>query len=570
MTSQIPARPAHLAGLFVARVAFAVLLPVACATGVMAQDPGPDRALVIANRTYTDAANITGAQNALTAARALQTAGFTVVSDSDLATGDIRARLSDLVAKGTGQGRLVILLSGHFAHSGSQSWFVGTDSRLPDLGGVDAVAVPVQTILDVAALQSGGAVVLLGTEARRLPLGIGLAPGLGDLDVPQGVTVISGDAGRIAEFAATSLASRGQSLPALLSGQGDLKAQGFLSALVPFRPATPDDPTLVTPEADAEAIFWQTVEAQATPEAYEAYLKRYPTGRFAEAAKSEAARIRAEPGRQARLVEDALTLSRDDRRSIQRALSLLDFDPRGIDGLFGSGSRTAIAAWQKQNGFEPTTYLTREQIAAMTAQADARAAQLEAEARARKAEQDRQDQQYWDQTGAKGDEPGLRAYMQRYPDGQFAQVATERLAAIEVASREQAAARDRTAWDTATATNTAGSYDEYLTAFPQGAFAAEARARLEAIKLEAAESDDRARWQATEDQLSLSPMALRLIETRLEQLDFPPGPADGTFDDQTRSAIRRFQAARNLEVTGYLDQRTMVSLLADGVLKLGD
>lgn len=529
-----------------------------------------DRALVIANRAYADAANITGAERALTAARALQTAGFTVVSASDLGTGDIRARLSDLVAKGTGQGRLVILLAGHFAHSGSQSWFVGTDSRLPDLGAIDAVAVPVQTILDIAALQSGGAVVLLGTEARRLPLGIGLQPGLGDLNVPQGVTVISGDAARIADFAASSLPTRGQSLPALLSGQGDLTARGFLSAMVPFRPANPDDPALVTPDADAEAIFWQSVESQATPEAYDAYLNRYPTGRFAEAAKAEAARIRAEPGRQARLVEDALSLSRDERRSVQRALSLLDFDPRGIDGLFGTGSRTAIAGWQRKNGFEPTTYLTRDQIAAMTTQGDARAAQLETEAKARKAEQDREDQLYWNQTGSAGDEPGLRAYMQRYPDGLFAQVAKERLAAIEAAARAQAAARDRSAWDAATATNTAGSYDEYLTAFPQGAFAAEAQSRLDAIRDAAAESDDRARWQATEDQLALSPMAVRLIVTRLEQLDFRPGPAEGPLSDENRSALRRFQAARNLEVTGYLDQRTMVSLLADGVLKLGD
>lgn len=188
----------------------------------------------------------------------------------------------------------------------------------------------------------------------------------------------------------------------------------------------------------------------------------------------------------------------------------------------------------------------------------------------RKADQERQDQAYWDQTGAKGDEAGLRAYVKRYPDGQFADLAGQRLAAIEAAARDQAAARDRGEWDRATGRNTEAAYTEYLMALPDGAFAEEAKSRIEMLQLQAAEGDDRARWQQVEDGLLLSPMARRLIEARLEALDFGPGPADGVFDDQTRRAIRRFQAARDLASTGYLDQQTMVSLLADGVLKLGE
>lgn len=529
-----------------------------------------DRALVVANRTYADAANITGADSALLAARALQTAGFSVVSASDIGVSDLRERLSQLVAQGTGEGRLVILLSGHFAHSGSQTWFVGTDSRLPDVAAISGVALPLDTVLDVAALQPGGAVVLLGTEARRLPLGIGLAPGIGPVQVPQGVTLISGDAARIADFAARNLPARGQSLPAMLAGAGDLRAEGFLSPLFAFRPADAADPSSLPPGPDAETIFWQSSQSQATPEAYDAYLKRYPQGRFADSARAEAARIRAEPGRQARLVEDALALTRDDRRGVQRALSLVGFDPKGIDGLFGTGSRTAIAAWQKKNGHEPSTYLTREQIVALLGQADTRAAQLEAEAATRRAEQERQDQLYWNQTGAAGDEAGLRAYLAKYPDGSFADLAGQRLAAIEAASREQAAARDRSAWDAATAANSEAGYTQYLVAFPEGAFAGEAKSRIAGLQADAAQDDDRALWQAGEEALLLSPMARSLIETRLEQLEFRPGPADGAFDDQTRRAIRRFQSARDLPQTGYLDQQTMVSLLADGVLRLGE
>ncbi|HEX9858646.1 MAG TPA: peptidoglycan-binding domain-containing protein, partial [Paracoccaceae bacterium] len=76
--------------------------------------------------------------------------------------------------------------------------------------------------------------------------------------------------------------------------------------------------------------------------------------------------------------------------------------------------------------------------------------------------------------------------------------------------------------------------------------------------------------KAAEAALGLSPMARQLVESRLASLEFNPGPADGTFDDTTRRAIRRFQRARGLPVTGYVTQETMVALMSGGVLKLGE
>ena len=79
-----------------------------------------------------------------------------------------------------------------------------------------------------------------------------------------------------------------------------------------------------------------------------------------------------------------------------------------------------------------------------------------------------------------------------------------------------------------------------------------------------------ARWQAAEEGLGLNAAARRLVEQRLDQLDMRPGDLDGTFDAKTRRAIRRFQEARNMEATGYLDQTTTVALLAGAVLRLGN
>jgi peptidoglycan hydrolase-like protein with peptidoglycan-binding domain len=52
-----------------------------------------------------------------------------------------------------------------------------------------------------------------------------------------------------------------------------------------------------------------------------------------------------------------------------------------------------------------------------------------------------------------------------------------------------------------------------------------------------------------------------LVETKLQSLGYDLR-ADGQADRDTRRALRRFQADRGLPVTGYVDQTTMVRLLA--------
>ena len=42
------------------------------------------------------------------------------------------------------------------------------------------------------------------------------------------------------------------------------------------------------------------------------------------------------------------------------------------------------------------------------------------------------------------------------------------------------------------------------------------------------------------------------------QLGVDPGAPDGTFDSETRQAIRIYQRDQGLQPTGYLDQETVV------------
>jgi hypothetical protein len=215
-----------------------------------------------------------------------------------------------------------------------------------------------------------------------------------------------------------------------------------------------------------------------------------------------------------------------------------------------------------------TTFLDRDQIHRLAQQAARRAAELEAEARARQAEQERQDRAYWRDSGAGRDEAGLRAYLDRFPDGIFSGIARERIEAIEAERRAQAQARDRAAWDAAVAEDSVQAYRQYLAEFPRGAFVQQATVRIEELSRPPRPDADLEAARAQEAALQLPRITRVLIEQRLAFLGFDPGMIDGEFDRDARRAIRQYQRANGLPATGYLTQQAVARLLAGGLLRL--
>lgn len=67
-----------------------------------------------------------------------------------------------------------------------------------------------------------------------------------------------------------------------------------------------------------------------------------------------------------------LGLTRTQRVQIQRDLVALGYDTKGADGLFGTGTREAIGAWQRNTGQRATGYINAAQIKLLTANAEAR------------------------------------------------------------------------------------------------------------------------------------------------------------------------------------------------------
>ncbi|MCU0908086.1 MAG: peptidoglycan-binding protein [Rhodobacteraceae bacterium] len=540
--------------------------------GLLAGPAAADVALLVGNGDYGRAGSVRGAAEVVAAEASLRAAGFEVIAVRDGRASDLSAALQRFAAAAQGDERVIAVLAGRFAHSATDTWLLPLDAGGSGLGAMGQ-ALPVSAVLAVLSAAPGQAVLVLGGAEAGAALAPFLRDGIGAVAAPQGVAVVTGAPAAASGLVRDTLARPGGDVVAAVARDRALRLSGYAPrrlVLVPAgtaQPAPAPAPAPV-PAPTVEQDYWRATRDLDTAAAYDSYLRRYPAGAFAAEARARLAALAAPPATLAETAEAALALSRDARRAIQRDLSLLGHNTRGIDGIFGPGTRAAITQWQQANGIVPATgFLTAEHVARIAAQAELRAAQLEAEAEARRQEQERLDRAFWDETGARGDEAGLRAYLRRFPDGLFAELAAERIAVFDADRAAQAAGQDRAAWDAARGANTVEAYRGYLQAFPQGTFAEQARARIDALTAAPAQSAAEAQAAAAEAALGLNAVTRRLVESRLDALDLRPGLVDGVFDDDTRRGIRRYQTARALPVTGYLDQDTVVRLLADSLFR---
>jgi peptidoglycan hydrolase-like protein with peptidoglycan-binding domain len=543
------------------------LIPLAialCAAGAAREDT----ALLIANDSYAEAQDLRRAADLLRLEAPLDAAGFEVIVVENGPAEALRAAVSALV-EAEETDRVLIALAGHVVRSQHGTWLLGTDADAPDLGTVGAFGVSLDVLLEIAGRAPGQAVVLLGQEARRIELGAGLSRGIAPIDAPQGVTVLVGAPEDLAGFAQGVLLRPGADLAAAVAGADELRSHGFLSSALPFLPeeANAANPEEAGGPSEEESALWAAVQELNTAGAFRAYLQQFPQGAFAEEARRRADALEAEaadPQAQAEAAEAALGLSRTQRQQIQRDLTILDYNTRGIDGIFGPGTRGAIRGWQESRGLDATGFLTGPQIAVLREAAAQRAVELEEEARIAREAEERADRAFWQATGQGRDEAALRAYLSRYPEGLFAEVARERLAEIEADRLEEAQAEERALWEEVRDLDTIDAYRRYLDAYPRGLFVAEAEARITVLQTGLTQQE-LAQAEAREAALNLNGQMRVLVEQRLAALGFETGRVDGTFDAQTRIAIRGYQRSRGVTATGYLDQITVVRLLADAI-----
>ncbi len=562
-------------------------------SGTMAMAEGD--ALLIGNSSYDRFQTIFGASRVVAAADPLRDLGFDVTEVRDANENGMMLAFDNFVDGLDGSDRpVVIVLAGVFAHGPAGAYLLPVREAGTDVppSRILTRAFPLDAALSVLAQYPGRAFLVLGENPEDVDFGPYLEAGPGEFDIPQGVSVVRGPAPDIAAYTLREMTRVGARLDSgtrrfELDVSGYNPAGHVVIGRADAQLAEGDGDgdggggrgngggvelggvTIVTDAEAARAAddaAWRLAQQADSAEGYRTYLSGFPDGVRASAAKQRLAAIQGEPFYRERRAEEALQLSRQARREIQRDLNILGFNTRGIDGIFGPGTRSAVKGWQERTGGNGSGYLDNVQIARLDAQARQRTTELEEEARQRQLELERRDRAAWDSAVNRNTEDAYRTYLRDYEDGLYADTARTRLQGFEETRAEQAAAQDREAWQLARSANTAAAYRRYLQDQPRGAFAADARDRIAALERADSEEQDDARAQAQEQALGLNPVAKRLAEARLRQLNLNPGNVDGRFDGKTRGAIRRYQRARNLNVTGYLDQDTVVRLLADGII----
>lgn len=545
-----------------------VVVMVLGAAVLASETSAQDRALIVTNEFYQNQPRLRGARVVGELDRDLRAAGFAVRQVSNTRTNVTESEAADLWEWLDQADKLIIVVSGHVVSVGGQPWLLHTDAGSPNAFTIGQSAMPLQPLFSFAAQRQGDAVIALADDDSALKLGDGVTKGYRPDVIPQGVTVLTGSPVQVAGFISNELLKPGRSLAESVKQLPDgLRVSGYIPLSRGFIAAE----TVVVTQAPREdpdtqeRAYWQRVRTQDSQIGYDRYLSRYPNGLFAAEARRRSAEFDITPQERARQDEEALGLTRDQKRAIQRNLTLIGFDTQGVDGIFGRLTRSAISEWQRAIGAPVTAFLNAAQIKRIETAATERADELRHEAEQKRLEEERRDRQFWNDTGADGTEDGLRRYLRRYPDGVFAEQAQQGLDEIERERRRQSRKAERDAWDRAVMQGTVESYQEYLETYPDGQFQQEARARIERLGNPETPAEEIAAAKQEEDRMGLNGFTRRLIEAQLSREQLEPGLVDGRFTDDTRRALRRFQRANSLPVTGYVSRSTVVRLMAGAI-----
>ncbi|PZX16594.1 putative peptidoglycan binding protein [Palleronia aestuarii] len=520
-------------------------------------------ALVVANGTYADGSQIDGVDAIVAAASAFAGSDVDLEVVEDATRPAITEALGRFAEKPAELETRLVILAGKFVRTGRETYLLAQGAEVGDVWGAVRGGVPVSEVLDfLSGGASQGVLFLASPQGEAEEIAPGLMGGIAMLDIPADVTVIRGAPERIAALMPEVLRPGSALAQRIRAGtaQGDISddTEPTVSA---------DDLTDGDPTADEiEEAFWRLTEVQDDAAGYRAYLDRYGDGPHAREAQARLAAL-ADTADGPRLREAALGLDPAARRAVQRNLVLLGDGTGGVDGIFGPGTRTAIRSWQSANDLPPTGFLDSDQIATLEAQSASRAADLEAEEQGRLEAERQEEAAYWRETGEGRDIDGLEAFLERYPQGRYAAKARERLSDLRDAriDTDGMSKEEQDMWQAARDAGTIAAYEAYANAYPRGRYANRVRQELAALRLASNAPPGDSDAAAAEAELGLTPLTRRAVEDRLVALDLAPGAVDGTFDAETRDALRRYQEGLGVPVTGYLDAGTARRLLTDSV-----
>ncbi|WP_346911511.1 caspase family protein [uncultured Roseibium sp.] len=411
-------------------------------------------ALVIGNSEYANTVVLPNPVNDATAmATKLRNLGFDVVAGYDLDLRNMRKTVGQFARSAKGADIALLFYAGHGMQIGGQNYLVPVDASLQDETDLDFETMPMDFILrqmtndvkvqlvfldacrdnplarslarrmspsrsatvgqglaEIKLIETGGSGsviafstspgdVALDGDGQNSPFTTAL---LKHIDEPNAsiqtvMTRVTGDvyseterrqrpwvnASLIGEVFLNKTAS--QQVASLEQGTTGTQTSGSTAAVAPSGPSN------AALAWEREKAVWDAAEGTGSKAAYEAYLRAYPTGTFAEIAREKITTITRSAETTPKVASvpqnDGPQVSADDRqlagteateaqlgwgrsarREAQARLNLAGFNTGNPDGVHGPMTRRAINAWQTANDFVPTGYFTAPQYQLLTSQ----------------------------------------------------------------------------------------------------------------------------------------------------------------------------------------------------------
>lgn len=585
-------------------------------------------ALVIGNANYAHAPRALSAERDVEAvADALGAAGYDVTFGLDLNRVEMRAVMDQFAANIADADEIVIYYTGHAVRMSGRTFLAPTDFNPIGPVAVAMDGAPLAALEAMLAAKPGAAVMFIdGAQLEGFSPRSYAEPGLAALVAPQGALIVSAaepgravsrSRWRMSEFATTVverfLSEGARAMDVARNVAAPIWATGGVNAALTLAPGQ----TATTAGSDVaqeiELAFWRSTEASGSRADYEAYLRRYPNGLFADIARNRLGQttatsdpapqttVTASSTNRAAAAENALRLSREGRRKIQSDLTELGYDTNGVDGLFGRGTRGAIRGWQASEDLPSTGYLDGEQLRILAENAEISRAErqraAEENSRRSTAELYEQDEDDWRSSREVHSYAGYQRYLKLHPNGRYADEARRILAEADQTAEEDL-------WAEVRRINNRAAYENYLDRYPRGRYTRDAERRYndlaayerrqqaevaaykqrvlaawreaerihtpkgyrafqdnypnseyveEAQRRRSALADDHRK--SREKELALTRQEWLSLEQRLSLLGFKVGDINGKPGKTFRRAVKEYRRSRGLPVHDYVDRK---------------
>jgi len=300
--------------------------------------------LVLSNEDYNTLRDVRRGDRMSRAVKPLQDAGYELTGFLEAGYDDMQAELANFAQRAAEAEALLVVLSGRFLQTPTETFFMPIDGEAGPLVSLPAQSLPLSTVLAILSTKPERAVLVLSTDGREADYGPTLKSGIGELNIPDGVTVLQAGPRVMPNFVADVLTRPGRPFVGMARQKGIEIAGYQADTMILLDQPTPPPTSLSDRLADIRD--WRAASRDNSLDAYESYLETHPQGEFVAMAENRIKTLTDTPEARAERAEQALDLNRNTRREVQRDLSILGFDPRGIDGIFGPGTRAAISAWQ--------------------------------------------------------------------------------------------------------------------------------------------------------------------------------------------------------------------------------